>query len=547
MMPKVKNDFDIQQLISLKDNPIDINDSKASFSDFPLLNSLQINNLINYREMLGKFISVYELQAVPGFTVEVIKQILPYITVSQEELSFTGIKKRFLGWETNSWLFARLLFLKFRRDLTVMIRPIRNTFTGSRPKFFFRYKYQYRNLLQYGLTGEKDAGEMFGFKKAKYGFDFYSFHFFIRNVGIIKSLALGDFTINLGQGLIHWQSQAFKKSSAVIDVKRQSETLRPYQSAGEYNFHRGIAITLDKKAIEATLFVSFKKLSANIGIDDNYGEVITSLQTSGLHRTTDELNSKDIAQLFTAGGNIKYQRKRGHAGINFVSYQYSLPLLKRDEPYNLYSIKGNQWLNYSSDYSYTLRNCHFFGELAIDKNLNKAFINGLMASVHESINVSFVYRHIDKAYQSVYGNAFTENTMPSNETGIYMGLSIKPGYQWKIDLYGDAFRFPWLKYRVDAPASGMGYLAQLNWKPNKQVEVYSRFRFRSKPLNSENIHSNYPGDHIIKNWRTHVSYQVTRNILLRSRVEACWFVPQKAGTGSNRLFIIYRYSVQANG
>jgi hypothetical protein len=76
-------------------------------------------------------------------------------------------------------------------------------YLGSPQKLFLRYKYSYKNLLQYGLLGDKDAGEQFFKGYQKYRFDFYSFHFFFaKNLGIIKSLRLGDFTVNMGQGLI---------------------------------------------------------------------------------------------------------------------------------------------------------------------------------------------------------------------------------------------------------------------------------------------------------------------------------------------------------
>ena len=81
-----------------------------------------------------------------------------------------------------------------------------------------------------------------------------------------RPLALGDFTVNMGQGLIQWQSLAFKKSVDVMGIKRQSAVLRPYNSAGEFNFHRGAGITIKKGNIEATAFASIRKLSANFVI-----------------------------------------------------------------------------------------------------------------------------------------------------------------------------------------------------------------------------------------------------------------------------------------
>ena len=60
--------------------------------------------------------------------------------------------------------------------------------------------FAYKNLLQFGVVGDKDAGEQFFSGAQNLGFDFYSIHLFARNVGRIKALALGDFTVNMGQG-----------------------------------------------------------------------------------------------------------------------------------------------------------------------------------------------------------------------------------------------------------------------------------------------------------------------------------------------------------
>ncbi|MBO9573765.1 MAG: hypothetical protein J7497_16385, partial [Chitinophagaceae bacterium] len=380
-----------------------------------------------------------------------------------------------------------------------------------------RYKYQYRNLLQYGAVAEKDPGE-------KSFIDFYSVHLFARNIGKIKSFAVGDYTLNIGQGLIHWQSQAFRKTSSVISIKRQADIIRPYNSAGEYNFQRGVAITFKKNKWEPTVFFSYRKLSANISNDSIYKDVITSINTSGLHVTESEIKNKNNTSVVNYGGSLKYISGQGSVAVNILSYNYSLPLLKRDDPYNLYALKGNNLTNGSIDYNYTHNNIHLFGELAMSVNGARAMINGIMTSLHSSIDIAVLYRKADKDYQSVYGNAFTESTMPSNEEGIYIGFSIRPYQRWKIDVYSDFFRFPWLKYRVDAPTIGNQYLVQLTWKPDKKIEVYTRLRYRHKPLNASGGRTNYPEDQVQQNWRTHISFQVSRSLLLRNRVEVCRYV-----------------------
>jgi hypothetical protein len=90
---------------------------------------------------------------------------------------------------------------------------------------------------------------------------------FLSGISAYKSMALGDYTINLGQGLIQWQSMAFRKSADVMQVKRQGPVLQPYNSAGEFNFLRGVASTWQKRRVSITGFASLKRNSGNVILD----------------------------------------------------------------------------------------------------------------------------------------------------------------------------------------------------------------------------------------------------------------------------------------
>ncbi|MBK8413789.1 MAG: hypothetical protein IPL22_04265 [Bacteroidetes bacterium] len=56
--------------------------------------------------------------------------------------------------------------------------------------------------ISWGFTADKDAGEQFfkGNQKRR-GFDFYTAHFAIRNVGPFALIAIGDYQVGYGQGL----------------------------------------------------------------------------------------------------------------------------------------------------------------------------------------------------------------------------------------------------------------------------------------------------------------------------------------------------------
>jgi DNA uptake protein ComE-like DNA-binding protein len=494
-----------QQVEYLRSHPLNLNEAEtADLEALPMLSPLQVANFLRHRNLFGKLVSLHELQAIPGWDLGTIHKLLPLVMLDAEKSSTAPFRQRFRGGE-------HALLLRFSQAT-----PGDDQYEGSGLRIFSRYRYNYKSLLQYGLTTDKDAGEAFFRGRQKAGFDFYSFHLFARKLGTIRSLALGDFTINLGQGLTHWQSLAFKKSGAVLQVKRQGPVLKPYNAAGEYNFHRGAGITFRYKQWETTLFGSFRKLDANLVADS-----VTSILTSGYHRTAAELDDRLNLDRITIGGNLKYSRQNWHIGINMVQYRFSKPFKTSGQPYDIFAVEGKNGGNHSIDYSFTHRNRHLFGEAALDQNFRKALLNGLLMSLDPKVDISLVHRHIDKNYQSLQGNAFTENYLPGNEQGLYAGLSLRPAVRWQLDAHADLFRFPWLKYRVNAPGHGAEYLLQLLYTPVKGTEIVSRYRYEHKPVNAAD------GDIPVKpvvmgvrhNWRTQVVFQTTRHITLKSRVE----------------------------
>lgn len=523
---ETEDDSYLQQMQQFSKHPVNLNTANEDeLKELKVLSPLQIQSLISYRNLFGKFIDIYELQAVPGFTIDIIQKIKPFITVTIQQALTESIKARLQNGEHS--LLARLT-QTLEKSKGYKVDSVINYYPGSPQKVLLRYKYQFKNLLQYGLLAEKDAGEQFFKGRQKQGFDFYSAHFFLRNSGIIKSLALGDFTVNLGQGLTQWQSLAFKKSADVINIKREADVLRPYNSAGEIFFHRGAGITIQKNKLQVTAFASYKSIDANFVTDTIPAteDYVSSFQTSGYHRTKSEADDKGIQKQLAFGGNISYKLKGLHMGVNAIQYKFKLPLQKDNDPYNLYTLSGRSFGNYSVDYSYTYKNLHFFGEAAANNKMYKAFINGLLISTSSVVDMSFLYRSISSGYQSLYSNAFTESTAPSNEKGFYTGISIHPSGPWQINAYADFYKFPWLRYRVDALTTGSDFLLQLMYKPNKQLEIYSRFRNESKAINFNPNELTLPP--VVaqprKSWRNQLSFKINPEITIRSRAELVWFI-----------------------
>ncbi len=503
-----------------------------------LLSRPQIESFLSYRKLAGNLISIYELQAVPLWDIYLIKSLLPYITVMDNRGEFISFGKRFAG-GSNTLLFRYGKIAEQAKGYKTPEREEASHYLGSRDRFFVRYKYNYNNLLQYGMLGAKDAGEEFFKGSQKNGFDFYSFHFFARNIGIIKQLALGDFTVNMGQGLIQWQSLAFGKSSSVLNVKREAAFLRPYNSSGPYNFHRGIAVAIEKKNWSAGMFASYRDLSGNIVSDSAGEDHISSFQTSGYHRTNAELSDKNSMRQMAGGAMLKFRKDNWHITLNTVVYNFSRSFHKDDKPYNLFALNATNWNNSSVDYSYTYRNIHLFGEAAFDKKMNKAFVNGLLISMGAFADAALVYRAVGKAYQALYANAFTENSFPGNERGMYVGISLKPSTFIRIDLSADVFSFPWLKYLVDAPSGGRDYLLQCTYAPNRRSSLSILYKSKAKQKSFAEPGNVAKGLIIIpqNNLRLQSSLQLSAKCRLSNRVETMWY--DNNGSYNEHGFLMY--------
>ena len=306
---ETEDDAWLQDLEHFRKDPLNLNTADAEeLKQLRIITDLQIANLLSYRNLFGSFVHIYELQAVPAWDVATIKKLLPFITIAVPVSIAEELGKRFRDGEHSLLLRVSQVL---ERSAGFDKSGSGTKYLGSPQRILFRYRYTYKNLLQFGLVGDKDAGEQFGKGSQNKAFDFYSFHFFARKTGIIQSLALGDFTVNMGQGLIQWQSLAFKKSVDVMGIKRQSAILRPYSSAGEFYFHRGAGISIKKGNIESTAFVSLRKLSANFVADTvNNEDFISSFLTSGYHRTSHEAADKNKLTQTTFGGNLMYRGKQ---------------------------------------------------------------------------------------------------------------------------------------------------------------------------------------------------------------------------------------------
>ena len=483
-------------------HPLSLNHATAEqLQLLRILDPWQIRNFLLYRSVFGRLLSRYELQAIPGWDSTTIRQLLPFIVVDEKAATDLPVFRRFKGGEQQ-----------------VLIRSGK-LFSESGTAFFARYRYQLRQQLQWGFTGENDAGETFFRGGQKAGFDFTSFHLFLKRVGPLQSLAIGDYQVNLGQGLIQWQSMNFAPGP-VLSTKKQSEWLKPYSASGELNFHRGIAVSSGKKHWNAGAFVSYRKLTGRTDTTDA-GVFLTGFDASGYHRTASEQQRRKNTALLTMGGMLKYQTRSWHLAFNTVGYRTSLPFRPPPALYRKFSIQGNTWQNASIDAGATLHIIHLFGEWAVDKRMAQAFTGGMMINLSRNFNMAIHYRNFSRRYQSLFSSAVSQAASPSNEEGWLVRWEWQPARNWKLHGSADIFRFPWLKYRIDAPSDGNEYLLMVMYQPSRKTELQFRYQHSRKPLNENegNPQIRYPGMEERRQWRWQCQWKLTDNLIFKQRVD----------------------------
>jgi hypothetical protein len=523
----------VQHWDYLRRHPVNLNRADLlMLQSLPGITPVQAAGLLQYRALFGPFLDLMELQAVPGWDISTIRQVLPFVQIRDEVQPLPLFRERM---QKGEHIF--LVRSSLRRDVgsAVDALALRREWPGAAAPLMVRYSYRFRNLLQWGVTMEKDAGERFFPAGVGKGPGFWTAHLAIRSVGKIRAAVLGDYHINLGQGLIHWQSMAFRKTASPVQVFRQGFALKPYQGIDENRFHRGFAVDLGRGRFGWLIFGASDRMDAAT-IPDTTGKYayhIGSVRTSGLHRTASEIAGRNALHQSVAGSSVYWSNGRWKLAWNGMAYAFRFPLVGSDDAYRFFQPTGRRWLNHSIDYSGTVRNVFLFGEIAQAGNGAVGWLQGLIASIDRRVDLSLVIRHLPNRYRAFHANAFTALSAPGGETGWYTGLSVRLHPAWRLDAWWDIYRVQWLQYRVDRPSIGRELMVSLHWKPSKILEWQQRFFIGQKEVNPSSPELPMVAPDLLKRfqYRSQWAFQPSRNWQIRSRAELVWV---HSGSGTDR-------------
>lgn len=473
-------------LISLTENPLNLNTaSREELEKLAFLSDIQIENILAYIYKNAQLNTIYELQLIDGIDMTDIRNMLPFVQIGKTDNVNDKIYVNEIFKYGNSDVMYRIdkgLEQKSGYIKNIDSQGISTTEYNGAPIYnSLKYNFNFKNRIQIGATMEKDAGEQFWGTKHK-GYDFYSFYFQGNNIGKLKTIVVGNFRASFGQGLVFNSGFGSSKSSYTLNVVSRDNGLKKFSSTDETSFLKGVGGTFKLDKTEISLFYSNKKMDA-----DTLNGSFKSLYRTGLHRTDSEIDKKHSLTMQTIG--VHTTTNLGLARIGFTAAHTILSdtLLPEKAPYNLNYFSGLQQTSASTDYRVRLGTFNLFGETAYTNNKGIASINGVLFSPTSTVSIVTVWRYYSPKYDTFYANAFSESTRVNNETGIYIGTEIRPFSKWKLSAYADSYRFPWLKYGVNAPSSGQDYLLQAEFNPKRNVLMNWRIKFEQKQKNSDNL------------------------------------------------------------
>lgn len=473
-----------EELSDLKENPLNINSAtKEQLERFPFLNSQLIENILYYLYKYGAMVSINELMVVEDMDLATFRLLKPFITCQPlEEKTHTPTLKSILKYGKQE--------LSARMDIPLYTRAGYQPFTSDYikenpnkrylgPSFYhnLRYKFRYTDKVYIGFTAEKDPGEPFFAGNNKKGYDYYSPYFYIRDFGKIRALALGNYRLNYGYGLVMNTDFNMGKTTALNTLLNRESGIKKHSSTDEYNYFQGIAGSIQlSEHFTADAFYSYRQMD---GIVDN--RFITSLKEDGYHRIPRDYEKKNSLTNQLIGSNIQYNGKNFELGLTAVYNFFNKVLNPTYRPYNKYYPRGSDFFNLGANYKFFLKKFTWMGEVAMDKDRRMAALNTLRYRPKANFQLIAMHRFYDVAYQSMYARSVGEGSMVQNESGFYLGMEADELWYFKLTAYIDFFYFPWKKYQMTKNGTrGIDGVIQLDYSPTHELDMFIRYRYKNK-------------------------------------------------------------------
>ncbi|HCL00299.1 MAG TPA: hypothetical protein DHW42_09385 [Candidatus Marinimicrobia bacterium] len=358
-------------------------------------------------------------------------------------------------------------------------------------KNLVRGKIYYKDGGVAGVVAERDAGE-------RTLWDYRNVSLRIPVVSYGVELGAAAFRFNWGHGLLFSRNGMPRKSINVSStILPRTQQFGVYLGSDENRYMSGANFTYKKSGFTFYSMASNHYLDAAIS-DSGHG----SFRTTGIHISDVELSGKNAITEKTFGAGLLYVSKDNQWGALAFRSQYSHPLK--------YYSGNNHIQGYSVYQKFSSGDWVFSGEGAFLNSGEFAVVQGCVFR-QGGIKAGLQARYFsDQFFTSMSGAVKEFPSTPSNERGLYAGLSTKLLRFYQVSAYVDFFaKNRSFKAGVNPPKGTEALLfVQRRWKKQHFIDI--RFK-RSLTYQSA-------GEDILKNQISFSSrYYFMKNIWLSLR------------------------------
>lgn len=546
--PDAASEEALRRLIDRAADPIDLNRARAQdLAALPALSPALARTIVQQRRTNGPFHHVRDLLDLPGVSPSVFAQIEPFLAVRPHPptAGATATRpRRDARLEITQTLTRRIdLGRGFDGDTT------RTTYLGSPERLLTRIRATAGRRLHLGLTLDKDPGEPVQWDPDtdQYGVGHVSATVAARDLGPVSSAVVGDYTVEIGQGLAFWPAGAFGKGrDAVRPLLRTGRGIVPTSTAEENRFFRGVALTASPaRSTHLTAWWSRKRRDASLAPpsvppDVRAGEAVRpvqSLSSSGLHRTHAERDRKNAVRETLVGMAATWSPPRGRLGVAAARTTYHRPVQPPATPSRRFDPRGSRFDVASAFGNGTFGPVTVFGEAARTSGSAGGVVAGLSMRARRT-EALLLGRWVARTFWSLHGGTIGEQSgPPQNERGFYMGLRSQLSPTLQIAAYTDVYRFPWLRFGVPRPSDGMDVRLVLDHQPRPWLHQYIEVRTETRDVGVDvRSADGRTVDGVTaqtrQSVRWHGSFDFSRSVRLRTRLEHTWASGRAVGGAS---------------
>ncbi|MDO4715490.1 MAG: helix-hairpin-helix domain-containing protein [Bacteroidales bacterium] len=511
--------IDEDLLRELLANPINLNTAeREELEQLPFLDDEQISALLDYRQYNGQILSLGELLLVWRMDWKTRNYLSLFVYCGKskgQSIAASTWRERLLqGKHELSTRIDIPLYTRQgqRRTAETAAHARTQWYLGNKYYHNVKYGYNYKNQWRYGFQMEKDAGEPFG-QWGNKGFDAYSVHASYKSYDGKWQVAIGDFRVHLGLGLVAGNGFMLSTKSFVQSYNGATLRLSAHTSTSESNYLRGIALAVKPKPKWQVLL--YGAVNAVDALLDSTGHIL-SLPTSGLHRTYYELQRKNATRVSTLGAAVQYGYQRQKVwGVTANTIHYSHPFAIRLLPYHQH-YSAQTHFNLGAYYLYNKPRWQLGGELAVDKQGDIAFLQTAQVRMNELWRVQAIARYYAERYQAYLAKAAQSGGRVQNELGMRLSLSGAIAPYLMLDVYADGYYQPGQTTLAATGAYGGSCGVSLDWKATEQWVWQVRYALNTRQRNVAGTKGKVQALHTTQQWRIKVGYNVPPHLTFQS-------------------------------